>query len=193
MAAAERAGISKEIVIVGNGDIASALIRAQNKGELAGGRLYCAAGVSNPNETNEEEFHREKELLRKKIREAEEKGLQLVYFSTLAAAEPTKPYHHHKIGMEKLIQELCPNYVIARLGIITWGDNPHTTINFLRSKVERNEQFSIRDVTRDVLEEEEFIKLVNRLPYDGNHIVDFHGRTMTEQEIFYEFVLQNHD
>lgn len=184
-----------KIVIIGNGDIASALFEAIGNGPgavnnidtnqvpgLVGNRLYFASGVSNPNDLPETEYQREKDLLLQQRR-----GLQIVYFSSLSVLNPQKRYAYHKLEMEKLIQISFPKYAIARVGIITWGTNPHTTVNFLRGKVERGEKLTIRDTTRDVVEKDEFIRQVNALPWENN-ITEIHGTVMTELEIFRNYV-----
>jgi len=168
------------IQIIGNGDIAKVLKEVGKT--LADNRLYYASGVSNPNETRDSEFLRERKLLKK-----QRKDLQIVYFSTLSIHNPEKRYAQHKIEMEELVKHIFPHWAIARLGIITWGTNPTTTINFLKGKVERGEPFQIRDVSRDVLTKEDFIREVNKIPLE-NRITELHGRIMTEQEIFDKYV-----
>ncbi len=169
-------------MVIGNGDIAKTLIEAIENGTLTDDRLFFASGVSNPNEVLESNFSREKELLIK-----QDKDLQIVYFSSQSVLNPQKKYAFHKLEMEKLIQVHFPKYAIARLGIITWGTNPVTTINFLKGKVARNEPFSIREVTRNVVEKADFIKQVEALPRNNN-ITLIDGKMMTEAEIFKKFV-----
>jgi len=175
------------IEIIGNGDIASALREAAGYvGSLAGNRLYLASGVSNPNPLPEPEYQREAELLRRPAQDKELRGLQAVYFSTLRIDAQTR-YAQHKREMESLIMNLFPRYVIARLGIITWGHNPHTTIGFLRERVVRGEPFNIRETTRDIVTMEDFIRQVNLLP-KHNCVAEIHGKIMTEREIFRKYV-----
>lgn len=168
------------IKIIGSGDIASAL--KETSAILVDSRLYYASGVSNPNEMRESEYLREKDLLAK-----QRKDLQIVYFSSLNVHYSKTRYSEHKREMEKLVRRLFPYFAIARIGIITWGNNPNTTINFLRGKVIRGEPFQIREVTRDVLEKSEFIRQVNLMP-KHNCVVEFHGQIMTELEIFKKYV-----
>lgn len=166
--------------IVGQGDIASALERARVSLK---DRLYFASGVSYPHELRESEFQREKNLLSK-----QGKSLQIMYFSTLSIFLEDSRYIQHKKEMEALIKKF-PHYAIVRIGTNTWGkNNLHTLIPFLRGKVERSEPFKIRDVTKYVVEEPEFIHWVNLTPTEGNWEMNITGRQMTEREIFRKYV-----
>ena len=167
-----------KFMIVGNGDIAKALIDRPD-------RLYFASGVSNSQETRESEYQREKDLLLK-----QDKHQHIVYFGSLCIFYSDTRYAKHKREMEELVKKTFPHYTIMRMGNITWGDNPHTLINFLRGKVARGEPFKIRDVTRYIIEKPEFLHWINLIP-KWNCEMNVTGRRMAELEIFREFVSQD--
>src|SRR3990167_4350739 len=111
-------------MIIGNGDIASVL---PDRKDL----LYFAAGVSNSSETRGSEYEREKNLLLE-----QDKTKHIVYFSTLAVFYSKTRYTEHKQYMEYLIKDNFKHWTIIRLGNITWGKNPNTLINYLKSHPE---------------------------------------------------------
>ena len=68
------------VEIIGHGDIASALFKAaESSVGLKEGRVYIAAGVSNPNPLPESEYQREKELLIQLAQRKDLQDLQVVY------------------------------------------------------------------------------------------------------------------
>jgi hypothetical protein len=138
------------VKIVGNGDIASVLT-----GLIKYDWLYFASGVSNSQETDEAEYTREMDLLL-----TQDKNLRLVYFSSLAALNGTSRYCRHKRDMEDMVRLNFPKYNIVRIGNITWGDNPHTLINYLSS----HPNAEIRDEYRYIVDKEEFLYWMDLLP-----------------------------
>lgn len=181
------------IEIVGKGAIACALERANAAGQLNTGidRTFFAAGVSNPNETNLSQFYRELMLLLEQKRQG--KNQQLVYFSTLGVlSTDDRMYFRHKRTIEGIIIDNFPLYCIARLGILIESaeaerKNPHTTINFLRGCLKAGTSFSLRNVSRNVVEEKEFIEQINNLPIVKG-VVNINGTTMTEKQMFDKYV-----
>lgn len=139
-------------MIVGNGDIASVL---PDRKDL----LFFASGVSNSQETREEEFEREMKLLSKQDRMS-----HIVYFSSLAIYYSDTPYTRHKKAVESVCQNAFRKSTIIRIGNITWGTNPHTLINFIRNKIKNKEQFEIKDVYRYIVDKDEFLHWVNLIP-----------------------------
>ncbi|HLG91241.1 MAG TPA: hypothetical protein VI336_03745 [Candidatus Saccharimonadales bacterium] len=161
-------------MIVGNGDIASALPSRRD-------RLFFASGVSNSREKRESEYRREKNLLLKQDRSA-----HLVYFSTLAVFYGNNRYVQHKREMEELIKQEFPRYTIMRLGNITWGTNPHTIINFLRAQLKKGKTIKIQDTYRYIIDKEEFMHWIDLIP-DWNCQMNIPGRRMKVEEIVDEF------
>jgi len=98
-------------------------------------RTYFASGVSNSQETRESEYKRERDLLVKHTLD----NRHLVYFSSLCVFYQDTRYASHKREMEIMIRNGFVNYTIVRLGNITWGNNPHTIINYFKSKINHGE------------------------------------------------------
>lgn len=165
-------------MIIGHGDIASALVDREDK-------LFFASGVSNSLETRESEYQREKDLLYKQ--HPEFGHLQLVYFSSLAIFYSETRYTRHKKEMEDLVKQ-WPCYAIVRLGTITWGDNPNTIINSMKSKVARGEPLEIRDTTRYVIDKPEFQHWVSLIP-KWNVEMMLTGQPYKVSEIVKKYVL----
>ena len=139
-------------MIIGHGDIASVLIDTNRL-------LFFASGVSNSTETRSSEFEREVRLLLR-----QDRSQHLVYFGSLCIFYSDTPYSRHKRHMELLVKKKFARYTIVRLGNITWGKNPHTIINFLKEKIQKNEPFDIKNVHRYVLGLEEFQHWMNMIP-----------------------------
>ena len=153
-------------MIIGYGDIASVL--PDNS------LLFFASGVSNSQETREEEYQREERLLLKQT----QLFPHLVYFSSLAVFESDTRYIKHKRKMETLVKTFFPKHTIVRIGNITWGDNPHTLINYLKA----HKDAPIQDVYRYVVDKEEFLYWINKIP-DLSCEMNIPGRRMKVQEI----------
>lgn len=157
-------------MIIGHGDIASALTDQPDK-------IFFASGVSNSSCTDWHEFHREKDLLLK-----QNKFSHLVYFSTLSIYYADTPYTRHKKIMEHLVKDNFAVSTIVRLGNITWGDNPNTLINYLRNKIKNNETYEARDEMRYVIDKYEFRHWMKLIP-DWTTEFNLTGQMMTAYEI----------
>ena len=164
--------------IVGHGDIASVLPERE-------GITFFASGVSNSQETDEMEYQREKAMLL-----GQDRSQRLVYFGSLSIFYSDTRYARHKREMEELVKENFPSYCIVRLGNITWGINPHTLINTLRTHVKKEEPLEIKDVYRYVVDQDEFLHWVGLIPDDFNCEINVPGRRMKVKEIVKEYVLK---
>lgn len=135
-------------MIVGNGVLANALKSADSE-EL----LIFASGVSNSLETNNLEFNRELNLLKKNIEDFPE--MKLIYFSTCSVYDGSKQeskYVLHKLNMEKYVQENAKKYLILRVGnAVGKGGNPNTLFNFLKNKIVQKEEFLLHTNARRIL------------------------------------------
>lgn len=138
------------MAIVGNGDIGSVL-----KPFNRDGWLFFASGVSNSQCKDEAEYQRERDLLLE-----QNTDLHIVYFSSLAIFYSDTRYTRHKRDMEAMIKLNFKKYTIIRIGNITWGNNPHTLINYLRDHV----RAEIRDEYRYVINKEEFLHWLDLIP-----------------------------
>src|SRR4030042_1919037 len=118
-------------MILGHGDIASVLTDRE-------GMIFFASGVSNSSEMRESEYQREIDLLLR-----QDKNKRLVYFGSLSIFYSDTRYARHKKQMEDLVKNNFEFYTIIRMGNISWGNNPHTLINFLKNKIKNCEQFEV--------------------------------------------------
>lgn len=157
-------------MILGHGSLAQVL---QDKEDL----LFFASGVSNSSEIRESEYKRERDLLLEQRRD-----LRIVYFSSLGVLDGDTRYYRHKRDMEAMIKENFPKYCIIRIGNITWGDNPHTLINFLRDKINNNLHYKVQDVYRYIVDKDEFLYWVNLIP-DWNVEMNIPGERLKVVEI----------
>lgn len=139
--------------------------------------LFFASGVSNSQETREEEYQREVDLLLE-----QSAGVHIVYFSSLAVLDGTSRYIQHKRDMETMVKENFDTYTIVRIGNINWGTNPHTLINYLRAHPEAE----IRDEYRYVVDQDEFLYWVDKIPSWSSEI-NIPGKRMKVNEIKDEY------
>jgi len=164
-------------MILGKGDIASVL-KEIDRDEV----VFFASGVSNSQETREEEYDREKTLLLKQTNLFH----HLVYFSSLAVFESDTRYIKHKRLMEHLVKTFFPKHTIVRIGNITWGKNPNTLLNFMRNKIKNKEVFDIQDVYRYIVDKEEFLYWLKRIP-EWSCEMNITGKRMKVIDIIYEY------
>jgi len=162
-------------MIIGHGDIAKAI---KNKKGL----LFFASGVSNSKETRESEYQREIDLLLK-----QDVNSHIIYFSSLCVFYSKTRYAQHKNLMETLIKDTFKQYTIFRLGNITWGDNPHTIINFFRNQKKNNKPIEIRDEYRYIITKQEFQHWINLIP-NWSCEMNITGRMLSIKKIIKEFV-----
>ena len=160
--------------IVGHGDIASVLT---DRDDIT----YFASGVSNSREIRELEYEREANLLLSQDREK-----RLVYFSSLSIFYSQTPYALHKRYMESLVRGNFDKWNIMRMGNITWGNNPHTLINFIRSQIRNREVVNVQDVYRYILDKDEFLYWMNMIP-DWNCEMNIIGRRMKVLDIVKQY------
>jgi hypothetical protein len=154
-----------QAMIIGNGDIASVL----NDRE---GALFFASGVSNSVVDDSEVFMRERDLLSTAWEKHHDKCI--FYFSTISKYFKFSPYIHHKYTMESIIKSRWENYNIIRIGNITWGDNPNTFINYIRSRKKNGRPFVINDEYKYLINKEQLLLLTDNLPLNGkNEIAAF--------------------
>lgn len=157
--------------IVGHGDIAKVL-------PINSKLLFFASGVSNSKCTNEREFDREVRLLLQ-----QDERQHIVYFSSLAVFFSDTPYIRHKRYMEILVRENFPSWTIVRIGNISWGKNPHTLINYLKSHPEA----PIKDEYRYIVDKDEFLYWINAIPA-WNCEMNVVGKRLKVKDIYEQYV-----
>lgn len=170
-------------MIIGNGDIAKVLPKRDDF-------LFFASGVSNSQETRQHEFAREKDLLFSFADQIAEKRLKVVYFGSLSIFYADTPYTRHKRRMEQMVK-MFENWCIVRIGNITWGNNPHTLINFFKNELARGRQLRIQDTFRYVVNQEEFLYWISMIP-SWNCEINIPGRRMKVVDVVKEYVNSNH-
>lgn len=148
-------------MIIGNGLIAS--LFTENDQENI---IFFASGVSNSLETKKEEFLREENLIKKTITENPNKVF--IYFSTCSIYDSSKAesqYVLHKLKMEQIIIQLCPQYLILRLSnAVGNGGNPNLLMNYLVRSVKNNEIINVHTkATRNLIDVEDIKNITNQL------------------------------
>lgn len=160
-------------MIIGNGDIAKAL---KEGGVDREDTIFFASGVSNSQETRSEEFRREIDLLLKHQSDFK----KLIYFSSLSVFYADTRYTQHKKQMESAVKNF-PRYTIIRLGNISWGDNPHTFINYFRNRMIEGIMPEVKDEYRYIIDKDEFIDWIKMIP-TWNCEMNLPGKRMKVQE-----------
>jgi len=162
-------------MIVGSGDIGTVLKEAMRPADES--YIFFASGVSNSSETDEKEYRREVDLLME-----QPTNKHLVYFSSLAIFYSNTRYTKHKKTMELLVKTCFENYTIIRLGNITWGDNPHTLINYLKA----HPKAEIKNEYRYICDKEDFLHWINLIP-KWSCEMNVIGRRLKVSEIVKEY------
>lgn len=168
-------------MIIGRGDIASAIADVPSLDRAD--RIYFASGVSNSQETRDSEYDREFHMLQQ-----QDPTRHLIYFSSLAVFYANTRYARHKRGIESFIKSRFPRYTIMRLGVIDWGSNPHTIINYLRNEYAAGHPLRVENTYRYVLSIGEFHHWVGLIP-DWSCEMNVTGVRMTVQQIVNRYVL----
>lgn len=158
------------MAIVGNGDLASVLPDSD--------LLFFASGVSNSQCTDESQYERERDLLLDQPRDK-----HIVYFGSLSIFYAKGRYQQHKRDMEEMVKLNFPLYTIFRIGNITWGDNPHTLINYLAA----HPKAELRDEYRYIVGIEEFMHWINLIP-DFSCEMNVPGERLKIKEIYERFI-----
>lgn len=147
-------------MVIGCGDIASVLTDRPDV-------IYFASGVSNSSCRDMREFCREYDLLT-----SQDSEKHLIYFSSLGIYYDDIPYLRHKRKMESVIRERFNSYTIFRIGNITWGKNPNTFINYLKSHPEAER----KPVWRHLIDKEDFLYWVSMAPIGEKHEMNITGK-----------------
>lgn len=168
-------------MIIGRGDIASAIADVPSLDRPD--RIYFASGVSNSQETRDSEYSREAQLLVQ-----QDPTKHLVYFSSLAVFYANTRYAQHKRTMEALVRTHFLRHTIMRLGVIDWGNNPHTIINHLRNEHAAGRPLRIENTYRYVVNIGEFHHWVGLIP-EWSCEMNVTGTRMTVHQIVNRYVL----
>lgn len=159
-------------MIIGNGLIAS-LFKKHDREDI----IFFASGVSNSLETDENQFNREENLIRKTIKEHPNKTF--IYFSTCSIYDSSKAdslYVLHKLRMEQIIKKEQKSFLIQRVSnVVGNGGNPHLLMNYIvpsvkkgntidvHTKATRNliDAQDVKNITLENIERKSFNKVIN--------------------------------
>jgi hypothetical protein len=162
-------------MIIGRGDIASIL----NDRE---GAIFFVSGVSNSLEKRESEYEREYKLLSE-----QDKTKCIFYISSITIDNKEKfeisRYLQHKKQIEDYIKSSFKNYNIIRIGNISWGSNPNTFLNYIKSKVKNNESFFISDEYKFMINEKQLLSLTDNLPIDSQNQISVFGQMVKVKDL----------
>ena len=147
-------------MVIGHGLLGKQFSSYEDKEDFL---LFCS-GVSNSTCTNPNEFKRETDLLAYHIKAHSNK--RFVYFSTCSICDPSqseRPYVLHKLGMERIIQEQHPNYLIVRTSnLVGRTPNPNTVLNFLFNAILQEQAIELwAHAERNLIDIADVFKSVN--------------------------------
>ena len=174
-------------MIIGSGLVAMAMIKSVH----ADNAVIFASGVSNSQETNEDEYRREEVLLSDHLKYK----AKFIYISTIPLGDSR--YMRHKKEMEQIIMNRTDNYIIVRTQhIIGKGGNSVNLLNFIKDKISKGEQITLKDgVYRSLKDVDDLVKVTDRLDngiYDFAHVeylridklADMIGRKVGKKPIY---------
>lgn len=165
-------------MIIGRGDVASVIK------DREGFTFFCT-GVSN----REPITDRQKQQELNRIWRSSRDGM-FVYISTLSVYYSDSEYTQHKRDMENLVRRTFDNFCIIRIGNITWGTNPNTLCNFLKSQIHNGETLDVQDTHRYLLDPEELNHWIGLIPSTGKHEMNVTGKRLKVERIV-ELIREN--
>jgi len=127
-------------MIVGNGLLAKTFSKYATSEDI----IIFASGVSDSDETKEENFDREKQLLLDTIKE--NPNSLIVYFSSCDVIYSDiikKPYYEHKLEMENIIQKLSKYYIFRLPQVIGKSCNKKSLINYFIDSIQEYKAFIV--------------------------------------------------
>lgn len=145
-------------MIIGNGLIASGF---QSSNTDYSNYVIFASGVSNSKETSNEEYNREKQMILKTIHE--NKGMKIIYFSSVLVNISKNDYFKHKLDIENTIKTNSDNYIIFRIPqVVGRNGNPKNLVNYLKNCIINNfEILTNSNIERSLLDVDDLVKIVN--------------------------------
>lgn len=145
-------------MVIGNGSIANIFIKKYSDNKDI---LIFASGVSDSNETDDNKFKREEDLLVNSI--IENKDIKIIYFSSVFVNHIDNKYYSHKLKIESIIENRSTNYIILRLPqIISFSGNKNNLINYFYNSIKNNQEIKIYENTfRCLIDIEDVFKITN--------------------------------
>jgi|TARA_R110000851_G_scaffold205191_2_gene357183 UDP-2-acetamido-2,6-beta-L-arabino-hexul-4-ose reductase len=144
-------------MIVGDGLIAKSFLKKYDKDNNI---IIFASGVSNSEETNTDNFKREKDLLTSFLKTYPK--IKFIYISTILIGYKDNPYYNHKEEMEKLISKHSKDYIIFRVPqLIGNSGNSNNLVNYLVGRIKTGKSFEVYGgIKRAILDVEDLVNLV---------------------------------
>jgi nucleoside-diphosphate-sugar epimerase len=154
-------------MLLGSGLLAQAFSR-----EFSSREDVCiyAAGVSNSNCTDAQEFARERQRLQEALQRAGRVGT-FVYFGTCSVGDPDArdtPYVQHKLAMEQLAATHHGHLILRLPQVAGKTPNPHTLLNFLYARIARSESFNVwSGARRNIIDIADVLAVARQLLAEG--------------------------
>lgn len=141
-------------MLVGNGLIASVFKDYKENDRY----VLFASGVSSSSNTSEEEYTKEKEMIKAHYNTKS----KFIYFSSALLEKKTR-YFNHKREIEEMIAKNMESYIIFRVpNVIGFGGNKNNIFNFFKDKIEKEEKLDIIDSFRSFVDVEDLRKICER-------------------------------
>jgi nucleoside-diphosphate-sugar epimerase len=155
-------------MIIGSGLIANSLFQPFAKHDEI---CIYAAGVSNSNCTNAQEFERERKRVVQALQQTKHVDA-FVYFGTCSVYDPealNTPYVQHKLAMEKLVQSHPRNLILRLPQVVGETPNPHTLLNYLFARIARSESFTLwSKARRNIIDVNDVAAIARQLVIDNS-------------------------
>lgn len=116
------------------------------------GAIIFASGVSDSQETNNDKFQREQDLLESKLGSKENKTF--VYISTSSINDPSQvssPYVNHKIAMERIVLSHPRASVVRVPNVVGPTGNKRHLVNYLTCSVLEGSKINVQESARRYL------------------------------------------
>ena len=131
-------------MIVGFGLIGSSLMSVDYPGVTV-----FASGVSNSQETNQESFSRERELLKRHL--SQPRQSHLIYISTCSvhdSLQNASPYIEHKKEMEKLVLSEPRTSIVRLPNLVGPIGNKRNLVNYIVGAIVSGEKIFVQELAR---------------------------------------------
>lgn len=146
-------------MIIGNGFLAKSLKNYDRPGVV-----FIAAGVSDSKCTDQAEFDRERNLVKKTVQDLPEKII--VFFSTFSINDPVmanSTYVKVKQELEDYVFNHCKKCLVVRISnLVGEGGNPKNIFNFFFNQIVSGNRFSLwANSRRNLIMQEDFARILN--------------------------------
>lgn len=144
-------------MVIGNGLMASAFMEDYQDDNRY---VIFASGVSNSSETEDYLFKKEEVLLKKTLKENENK--HIVYFTSFQYSGNLR-YANHKYYMEIIIRDAGMDYTILKLPqVIGRGGNANNLFNYLVNGIRNNNVINVyKNAFRSLIDIDDVKKIVD--------------------------------